>query len=106
VAVRVELCPVTVTETHPRRAGRETIAEKAVRLIAERRLAILLVGRGVVMARVRGDSGVTYHVGREPRRGWWCGCESRGDKCSHIAALRLVIDLDRIADRIAESEAR
>jgi hypothetical protein len=54
-----------------------------------------------VFATVRGDSGVTYHCGRDATRGWWCHCEARGERCSHIAALKYVIDLATIerADR-------
>jgi hypothetical protein len=82
----------------PARKGRETVALKAARLLLSGRVAVLLVHRGRVMAQVRGDSGASYHCGRDPRRGWWCHCPAKGDKCSHVAALKLVVDLARLTE--------
>jgi hypothetical protein len=44
-----------------------------------------------IVAECRGDSGVVYFLGYDPdKKEWRCGCEARGDSCSHLLALKLV----------------
>lgn len=48
--------------------------------------------RGFILARCRGDSGQIYDLGHDPVKGEWrCTCEARGDDCSHLRALKLVV---------------
>jgi hypothetical protein len=69
---------------------RQTLAEKAVRLLVEGRLRVVLVDAERVEARVCGSE-AEHSVGYE-RGGWWCGCKAHrfGRRCSHLAALQLV----------------
>lgn len=78
--------------------SRESAATKGRRLLAEGRVAVLLVHRGRVNAEVRGDSGLTYRCRRDPH-GWSCTCPAKRDTCSHLVALRLILDLTRLNDR-------
>jgi hypothetical protein len=82
--------------------ARETLEDKAVRLISEGRLSVLRAddNNGLVVAACRGlSSGETHHLGFDPngKNGhgeWRCTCEaSRGfrRKCSHLMALQLVV---------------
>ncbi len=73
----------------------ESAEEKGRRLLIEGRLEVKSAHgpglRGYIVAECRGDSGETYHLGYDPRRAEWrCTCEARGDRCSHLVALRLV----------------
>lgn len=84
--------------------GAENLAQKGRRLLAEGRLELVGVNKitapageplgaseGWVVAKCRGDSGEVYDLGYDPRNGEWrCTCEARG-RCSHIAALQLVV---------------
>jgi hypothetical protein len=54
----------------------------------EGRLVVELAGDGDVRARCRGG-GAVYRLGFVDGR-WWCGCPARG-RCSHLAALELVV---------------
>lgn len=48
----------------------------------------------LVVARCRGDTGQVYDLGRDPTKGEWrCTCEARGDNCSHLRALKLVVSV-------------
>jgi hypothetical protein len=69
---------------------RETLESKALRLLAEGRLCVLLVDAEHIEARVRGSD--AEHLTGYRRGGWWCSCEAHrvGRRCSHIAALQLV----------------
>ena len=69
--------------------SRESIAEKAARYLAEGRLIVTRVDGDLVAAACRGD-GEVYRLGHDPGRGWHCSCPARGDRCCHLAALRLV----------------
>jgi len=68
---------------------RETAQTKAHRLLVEGRVVVTEVFDRHVHAVVRGDSGAFYET---THRGvlWRCTCQARGDKCSHIAAVRMV----------------
>jgi uncharacterized Zn finger protein len=68
---------------------REAASEKGRRYVAEARLTVLEVRRGLVRASCRGD-GAFHQLGWTPERGWWCSCPALTDRCSHLAALRLV----------------
>ena len=77
---------------------RERLDEKAVRLLAERRLRVELVepGDGRIRATCRGDA-ATYDLGWDPERGRWaCTCPAFGG-CSHLLALMLVVVQERSA---------
>jgi hypothetical protein len=69
---------------------RETLEAKALRLLVEGRLLVLLVDAEHIEARVRGSD--AEHVTGYRRGGWWCSCQAHrfGRRCSHIAALQLV----------------
>jgi hypothetical protein len=69
---------------------RQTLQDKAVRLLAEGRLRVVLVDAERIEARVRG-SDAEHSVGYQ-RGGWWCDCEAHrfGRRCSYLAALQLV----------------
>lgn len=69
--------------------SRETVAEKSARYLREARLVVTFVQGDQVAARCRGD-GEIYHLGHDPRRGWFCSCPAKADRCCHLEALRLV----------------
>lgn len=86
---------------------RETVREKAVRLLADGKLRIHQVGDGKVTATIHGDTG-TYRLGYHPRvpGGWYCTCPYRPSEipaagqyamCSHLLALVAVIGLPQPA---------
>src|SRR6266508_1854123 len=58
--------------------ARETLEAKALRLLAEGRVLVLLVD--------------AEHMAGYRRGGWWCDSEAHrfGRRCSHLAALQLV----------------
>jgi uncharacterized Zn finger protein len=67
---------------------RETVDEKALRYIAERRVVILGKRRGAVFAEVQGSAASPYHV-RYVHGAWRCSCPS-SFRCCHITALEFV----------------
>lgn len=72
----------------------ENAAAKSLRLLTEGRLMVERVdpGTGLVVARVRGDSGEVYYLGHDPRNGEWrCSCAEMKGRCSHLRALQLVV---------------
>jgi hypothetical protein len=71
---------------------RETVEEKARRLLGEGRLHITQATAGeIIKATCRGDSGVVYHLGYDPElRHWGCTCPEQKGRCSHLIALQLV----------------
>ena len=62
--------------------------ETAVRYLSEGRIVTGVDGDQVT-ATCRGD-GEVYQLGHEARRGWWCSCPVRSDRCAHLIALRSV----------------
>lgn len=64
---------------------------KAERLLTTGRLIVRRVEpTGYILAECRGDGGVIYKLGYDPRSTEWrCTCEARGE-CSHLMALKLV----------------
>jgi uncharacterized Zn finger protein len=66
---------------------RESIEEKAVRYLSERRLRVERVVPGEVRATCVG--GERYELGFEGGE-WWCSCPARG-RCAHLVALELVV---------------
>jgi uncharacterized Zn finger protein len=73
-------------------SGRENAVAKGRRLLTEGRLRVLDVGAGTASAECRGDSGMTYVLGRDTSGRWSCSCEAKG-RCSHLIALQLVVAL-------------
>jgi uncharacterized Zn finger protein len=75
---------------------RENAQAKGRRLLTEGRLRVLAVDEssGTTSAECRGDSGLTYGVGRDEAGRWHCTCEAKG-RCSHQVALQLVVAFKR-----------
>lgn len=72
---------------------RETVQDKAMRYVRERRLRIHRVDElaRVVEASCRGDQ--VYQLGRDEEGFWWCGCPARR-RCAHLEALQCVVRLE------------
>lgn len=68
---------------------RESAETKGRRYATEGRLLVLEINADAIRARCRGD-GHVYRLGWNPADRWWCSCPARGDRCSHLVALRLV----------------
>jgi len=69
----------------------ESLDAKALRLLAEGRLCVLLVDAERIEARVRGSD--AEHSTGYRRGAWWCACaeyRSGRRRCSCLAALQLV----------------
>jgi uncharacterized Zn finger protein len=89
------------TEGAPKNSNRR--GWKAERLLVAGRVRVVRVGPHSVGAVVRGDSG-TYECGW--RNGWWwCACRSRSRVCSHVLAVRLVVDPPVTATTLDEDQA-
>jgi hypothetical protein len=72
-------------------SSRENRDTKARRLLVEGRVGVRYVGPLGVRASVRGDSAMIYPVTYEPGPDTWsCACPVRS-RCSHIAAVMLVV---------------
>lgn len=75
--------------------GKENAEQKARRYLVEGRLTIKRVDRetGWIIASARGETG-SYDLGFDPsKQEWRCTCATpRKTQCSHIRALRLVVD--------------
>lgn len=74
----------------------ETADEKAHRLLHEGRLIVRTVGDpshpGRIVAECRGDSGMIYLLGYDPKaKEWRCTCKEVRGGCSHLKALKLVV---------------
>jgi hypothetical protein len=73
----------------------ETKAQKAVRLLTERRLTVDRVHEGLIIATCRGDSGEVYRLGYRPDKDVWaCQCEASAKfrrVCAHLLALQHVV---------------
>lgn len=81
----------------------ENVQQKAQRLVIEGRLRIeRFEPSGLIVASCRG-TGATYSLGYDPaRREWRCTCAverggKRNRRCSHLAALQLVVDEPKTA---------
>ena len=73
--------------------ARESVADKAIRLLKERRLVVerVDVDGGWVVARCRGDTG-DYSLGWDPVvKGYRCTCPNVKGDCSHTAALKMIV---------------
>jgi hypothetical protein len=75
---------------------RESATVKAARLLVQGRVRVSLVRAGRCWATVNGDTG-THAVGCSRGR-WHCTCEAYGARCSHILAVRSIVDLERTPD--------
>jgi uncharacterized Zn finger protein len=76
----------------------ETADMKAHRLLTEGRLIVRTVGDpghpGRIVAECRGDSGMIYLLGYDPKKAEWrCTCPEYVGNCSHLKALKLVVVL-------------
>lgn len=79
----------------------ETKSEKALRIVAERRLTVQTVGdptrpTGLIVASCRGESEAEiYLLGYDPtKHEWRCTCEANSTykrECTHLMALKLVV---------------
>ena len=68
---------------------------KALRLLTSGRLRILRKDGELVVAKCKGDHGVEYDLGFDPRnRQWRCTCDAKTD-CSHLNALWAVVSLEQ-----------
>jgi hypothetical protein len=73
--------------------AKETVDEKALRLIQERRLTIDRVDThdGVIVAHCHGDTG-EYALGWDAmRKQYRCTCAEMKGQCSHLTALKMVV---------------
>jgi len=73
---------------------KETVYEKSFRLLKESRLTVERVDDdgGWVVARCQGDTG-SYALGFDPiTKSFRCTCPNVKGDCSHIYALRLIVD--------------
>jgi hypothetical protein len=67
---------------------RESVEQKATRLLLARRVILWRVGPKRIDASVHGDSGtyrVLWHTGA-----WSCSCPAYAPKCAHITAVGFV----------------
>jgi hypothetical protein len=78
-----------MTASTARRPARESIDQKALRLIATGRVRVALVEPGRALVTVRGDSGGVWRVSYR-RGGWTCPCPAYG-RCAHLAVALLVV---------------
>jgi hypothetical protein len=71
-------------------SARETLEQRALRYIAERRLHVVLVDSERVEARVQGAT--AEHLVTYQRGGWTCTCDAHrwGRRCTHLHAVQLV----------------
>jgi hypothetical protein len=69
--------------------ARETVDEKARRLLGEGRVTVVRAEFDEIDATVTGDSGKAYVVVHRPG-GWRCRCVATVDRCSHVVAVGLV----------------
>ena len=77
----------------PSIVARESVNDKAVRLLKERRLTVerVDVDGGWVVAHCRGDTG-DYALGWDPKvKAFRCTCANLRGDCSHISALKMVV---------------
>ena len=66
---------------------RESVLDKAGRLLTDNRVIVRFVRPEIVRAVVRGDSSIHDVILAEGR--WTCSCAARRD-CSHLQAVQLV----------------
>lgn len=75
-----------------------TLEEKADAILTEGRLTVDRVsvapgGRLIIARCVSSGGEKTYALGYDPRnREWRCTCQVYGARCSHLAALRRVVE--------------
>lgn len=73
---------------------RPLVEDKARALLVAGAVTIEHVDELDVRATVAGYSG-RYLVTRTLGAGWWCSCPARPSACSHVSAVRRVIEADR-----------
>lgn len=88
-------CTKIIAESDLVLRGAENVEQKARRYLAEGRIRITRVlPAGLVVAEARGSAGEAYVLGYDPaKKEWRCTCPviGRRNRCSHIAALQLVV---------------
>lgn len=91
---------------------RQTKHDKALRILAERRLTVETIGDpmrpGLILATCRGESEAEfYSLGYRPDlKRWGCTCEASSKFhliCSHLYALKLVTVKTRVRPRVLEA---
>lgn len=72
---------------------RESAADKARRLLLERRVVVELRDAHTVRARVLGDASVVHEVQHTATTGWTCSCSAYSYRaaCSHVIATQHVV---------------
>jgi hypothetical protein len=73
------------------RAGRESIGEKACRLLCSGAVWVEAVDPDGVVARVQGDHS-NYVVAWNRRGPWQCSCAYMLPSCSHITAVKSITE--------------
>jgi hypothetical protein len=72
---------------------RESAMLKSRRYLTEGRLIVQSVDGERIRAVCRGDGNI-YRLGHDPGVGWRCTCLCRTPFCSHLRALRSVVELE------------
>lgn len=70
-----------------------TVEAKARRYLAEGRLTIRYAELREIAATCQGSAPEPYELGWTEWAGWECSCPARTRGCTHLTALRLVVDL-------------
>ena len=75
------------------RSVRENAQAKGRRYLSDSRLRVVFVKPGDprIRATCKGD-GMTYRLGFDPSRSWWCECPAKTPDCAHLIGLRLVAE--------------
>ena len=74
---------------------RETVSDKAGRLLTDNRVFVRFVRPEIVRAVVRGDSGI--HTVDLIQGRWSCSCAARRGACSHLAAVWAVTVPEKVS---------
>jgi uncharacterized Zn finger protein len=72
------------------RVSGETIEAKAARYLREGRVQVVSIHEGRILVLVRGSKPDPYTV-RFTNGVWVCSCEAQVWRCSHVAAVQLVV---------------
>jgi hypothetical protein len=78
---------------------RETVAQKASRLLTAGCVQVRWVTPGHALVVVEGDSGTWRVIYRQGR--WRCPCPAWVERCSHLAAAELVVGRPRNVEATA-----
>lgn len=75
-----------------------TVEAKAREYLAAGRLTVTYATLQQVAASCAGSAPEPYELSWTAWNGWRCTCPTRGPGCSHLAALRLVVELAELED--------